>query len=412
MIETIKLENGVSIVLENMENVRSIAFGIFVKNGSINENEKTNGISHFIEHMFFKGTKTKSAKNIAEDMDNIGGQLNAFTSKEYTCYYSKVLDTHIDKAIDTVTDMFFNSNFDENEIKKECKVILEEISMYEDSPEDVVFSKLQKNIWKNSSLGQAILGVPNTVKSFTRDDFMKYLDEKYVGENTIVVLVGNFDKEKMKNTLSEKFCKMKKGSPSVCADKKVSYFKSTVKTFKDIEQIHLCLAFEGISLKSKYNYSISLLNTVFGGGISSILFQKVREEHGSAYSIYSYNSNYIANGLFSIYAGLNKAKLNDTISIIKEEIQNLQKNKISIKQINKTKEQLKSNYIMGMESSFNKMSSIGRSKVLTGKIKTQDEIISSINNISKKDIDYLIENIFNLDKMSISIVGKTDDITI
>ncbi len=412
MFDTIKLENGVSIVMEKMDSVRSVSLGIFIKNGSINETKNTNGISHFIEHMLFKGTKNRTAKNIAEEMDNIGGQLNAFTSKEYTCYYARVLDTHIDKAIDVLTDMLFNSKFDESDIEKEAKVIIEEINMYEDSPDDVVFTQMQQNIWKNTPLSYSVLGNKENVSNFKKSDFFNYIKEKYVGENTVVSIAGNFDKDSTLKKIKEKMLSMPKGKQSLEAYKKYDYTPSKIKLFKDIEQLHLAIGFDGISLSSKYNYSMALLNTIIGGGMSSILFQKVREEQGFAYSIYSYNSSYIKNGLFNIYVGLNKIHLNKTIDIIKSELNKLKKDKISKEQIEKTKEQLKSNYILGLENTSNRMSSIGRSKILIDRIKTPDEIIKEVDLIKKDDIDYLIDNIFDIDKMSLSLVGRIDDIKI
>ena len=412
MFDTIKLQNGISIVMEQMTSVRSIALGIFIKNGSINETAKTNGISHFIEHMLFKGTEKRTSKDIAEEMDNIGGQLNAFTSKEYTCYYARVLDTHIDIAIDVLTDMLFNSKFNDIDIEKESKVILEEISMYEDSPDDVVFTELQKEIWKSSPLGYSVLGSKENVANFKRQDFFDYMKEKYVGENIVIAIAGNFDKQKIVDSLKDKLLTIPKGKENLEADNKYIYTPARTKIYKDIEQLHLALAFDGVPIKDKYNYSMSLLNAIFGGGMSSILFQKVREEQGLAYSIYSYNSSYVNNGLFNIYVGLNKSQLEKTINIITTEINNLKKNKISKEQIEKTKEQLKSNYIMGLESTSNRMSSIGRSKILLDKIKTPDEIIEEVDLIQKEDIDYLIDKVFDLEKMSISIVGKVDDIKI
>lgn len=412
MFDTVKLENGVSIVMEQMEWVRSISLGIFIKNGSINEDETTNGISHFIEHMLFKGTKTRTSKQIAEEMDKIGGQLNAFTSKEYTCYYARVLDTHIDKAIDVLTDMLFNSKFDDVDIEKESKVILEEIGMYEDSPEDTVFANLQKGVFKNTQLGYSVLGTKQNVSSFKRQNFIDYMNKKYTGENIVIAIAGNFDKQKVLDNIKSKMEKIPKGTPNKEAHQKYLYVPTKVKQFKEIEQLHLIIGFDGVALNDKNNYAMSLLNTVLGGGMSSILFQKIREEQGIAYSIYSYNSSYVNNGIFNIYVGLNKSQLQNTINIVTNELNLLKKEKISKQQIEKTKEQLKSNYIMGLESTSNRMSSIGRSKILLDVIKTPDQIIDEVDKIKKENIDYLIENIFNMDKMSISLVGKVDDIDI
>lgn len=410
MIEEMKLENGISIVMENMASMRSVSFGIFVKNGSVNENKENNGISHFIEHMLFKGTNLRTAKDIAEEMDLIGGQLNAYTSKEYTCYYLRSLDTHLEKATDILFDMFFNSKFNPSDIEKESKVILEEISMYEDSPEDVVFTELQKKIWRNSSLSYPILGSPENVKKFKQDDFLNFLNNKYIAENIVIAIAGSFNKNEIIKKIEKNFSKIKKGCPDFKNNEKQIYIPAKLKTEKDIEQLHLCIAFEGISLKSEYNYATSLLNTILGGGMSSILFQKVREEAGLAYTIYSYNNSYINNGIFNIYAGLNANEYEKTLNIILKEIEILKKEKISLEQINKTKEQLKSNYIMGLESTSNRMSGLGRSKILLNKIKTPDEIIEDVDKITKNDIDYLIENIFDLNKLSISAVGNVKNI--
>ncbi len=412
MFEKIKLDNGATIVMQKMNNFRSVAIGIFVRNGSINEDKSNNGISHFIEHMLFKGTKTRTAKDIAEQMDNIGGQLNAFTSKEYTCYYARVLDEHTDLALDMLLDMLINSKFDEEDIIKEAKVILEEIDMYEDSPDDIVFSKLHQKIWKDSVIGQTVLGTKENISKFKQEDFLSYIKEKYVGENIIISIAGNFDKNKILEKTKPSLLSLARGKRNNALDINYGYKKSNIAIPKDIEQLHLCLAFNGISLNSPYNYSMSLFNTIFGGGLSSILFQKVREEYGLAYSIYSYNASYLANGIFNIYLGLNKTQLQKTIDIIIEEIKLLKKTGISKEQIEKTKQQLKSNYIMGLENTSSIMSSIGRSMLLLDRIKTPNEIIEEVNKIKKEDIDYIIENILDIDNMSISLVGRVEDIDI
>lgn len=412
MIETVKLENGVSIVMDKMESVRSVSFGIFVKNGSIDEDEKTNGMSHFIEHMMFKGTHKRTAKDIACQIDELGGSLNAYTSKEFTCYHAKVLDTHLSKAIDILSDMFFNSKFEQEEIDKEAKVILEEISMYDDSPEDMVFTQLQKNIWKGSTLGYSILGSAKNVQSFKREDFLQYLDKKYVGENTVFAIAGNFNKDEVIEKINKYFGNMKKSEYPSTVKKGQIYHCSKIKTEKDIEQLHLCISFEGVSLNSGDNYKMSILNTILGGGMSSILFQKVREKYGLAYSIYSYNSSYIDNGLFNIYVGLNPNKFDKTLDIIKFEIENIKKEKIKSDTINKTKEQIKSGYMMGLESSSNRMSGLGRSTILTGKFKTPNQVIEKLDSINKDDIDNLIDKIFKIDEMSLSIVGKVENLKI
>lgn len=411
MVDKIILDNGVTVVMEKMPYLRSVSFGFFVKNGSVNETPKTNGISHFIEHMMFKGTKKRTSKDIAEEMDSIGGQVNAYTSKEYTCYYTRVLDTHIDKALNILTDMFFNSTFTQENINKESSVILEEISMYEDSPEDIVFTELQKRVWGSSSLGYPIIGTSENVSNFKTDDFFKYIDKYYTAQNIVISIAGNFEKEKLIKFLTEKFSKLKKGSKNP-DPQNLKLEKTILSTEKDIEQAHVCLLFNGISLTSEDTYKISILNTILGGGMSSILFQKIREQNGLAYSIYSYNSSYINNGAFNIYVATNPKQVNTCMEMILDEINLIKQTKFNENQVLKTKEQLKSNYIMSLESTSNRMSSLGRSQLLLNKIKTTDEIIKGIDQVSLQDLSTLTKNVFNTDTMSISVVGKLDKINL
>lgn len=409
MIDVINLNNGISIVMEQVSYVRSASFGVYIKAGSVNETQETAGISHFIEHMMFKGTKTRSAKQIAQEMDDVGAHINAYTSKEHTCYHVKVLDTHLKLAIDIIADMIFNSKFDEDEIKKESKVITEEISMYEDNPEDLLISNLNNAIWEKSLLSNKILGSRETVASFKREDFIKYLDEFYVGENTVIALAGNFNKEDILGFIKEKFSEMERGVKSIPITEKPIYVPSRVKTFKDIEQVHLAMCFEGIGLEQERT-PISILNAVLGGGMSSILFQKIREERGLAYSIYSYSSSYTLNGTYNIYAGLSKDKLPDAIDIIKKEVLELKANKIPEDKLLTTKEQIKSNYIMGMESIAQRRGNLGMKKILLDKVESIDEMISKIDKVNKTDVDNLIEAIFDMSKLSISIIGRVNDI--
>jgi len=408
----IKLKNGITVVLEKMPFVRSISFGIFVKNGSRNESKDTNGISHFIEHMMFKGTKKRNAKQIAEEMDSIGGQLNAYTTKEYTCYYTRVLDTHFDTAIDVLSDMYFNSVFDDKEIKKELNVIIEEINMYEDTPDDLVYDKLQYNVWKNNSLSMPILGTENVISKFNHNTFVDYKNKNYRTDNTVIAVAGNFEEEKIIDEINKYFGDWEKVPFDMDNTDKVVFNPCIVKTKKDIEQIHLCISFEGVSLATDDSYTLGVLNTIFGGGMSSRLFQKIREENGLAYSVYSYSSSYVDTGLFSIYAGLNPSQLKDVIKFILEEINLLYKNKITQDELYKAKEQIKSNFLLSLENSLNRISSIGRGQLLLNRVLTNDELINKIDNVNIDKIYELYYKIFNFDKMAVSVVGKIENIDI
>ena len=410
MVEVIKLDNGITVVMEKMPSVRSVSFGIFVKNGSRNESNKTNGISHFIEHLMFKGTKNRTAKQIADDMDSVGGQINAYTTKEYTCYYTKTLDTHFDVALDVLADMYFNSLFSDEDILKERNVIIEEINMYEDAPEEVGYDILQGEIWKGNSLSFPILGTEKSISSFDSAGIKNYYREHYRTDNTVLSVAGNFEKDKVIDGIKKYFSGFKSLDKETILRNSVyekpSYFKSDVKKEKDIEQLHLTMCFPGVKIGSDESYALAAVNTIFGGGMSSRLFQRIREERGLVYTVYSFSSNFSDSGIFGIYAALSPNHFNQVYDLILTEISELKKEKITREQLTKTKEQLKSNFILSLENSSSRSSNIGRSMLLLNKINEVDDIIEKVNEVSLEKIENIIEKIFNLENMSISLVGR------
>lgn len=405
-----KLNNGIRIVTEDIPYVKSVSIGLWVEAGSRYESKMNNGISHFIEHMLFKGTKNRSAKKIAEDIDSIGGQLNAFTSKECTCYYAKVLDSHLDIAIDVLSDMLFNSIFDEKEIMKEKSVVTEEINMYEDSAEELAHDLLSQTIFDNHPLSFPILGKKNTIANINRKSILEYFNLYYSPENLVISVVGNIDEEQVLNLLEEKFGDWKNSIKDIPNSPKPPFVKRNfISKEKDTEQLHLCVGLEGVQESSDSLYSLLVLNNLFGGSMSSRLFQRVREDKGLAYSIYSYPSTYKDTGTFTIYAGLNPKEIINLSEIIIQEIMNIKKNNFSSDEIYKSKEQLKGNYILGLESTSSRMSALGKSELLRGKVNTQREIINKIDEVSKRSINDLIEKIFNYNKMNIAYVGKLEN---
>ena len=399
------LDNGLRVVMEDIPFVRSVSFGIWVKNGSRDENEDTNGISHFIEHMLFKGTQKRSAKDIADAMDEIGGQVNAYTSKEYTCYYTRTLDIHFDVALDVLSDMFFNARFDQSDIEKECNVIIEEINMYEDTPEDIVHDLLQQATYKNGSLGFPIIGNTKTIQTFDHDKFVEYIGKHYIPGNTIISVAGNLSNcgafEKIKNAFSG----FKGPAPAKDSIAQI-YTPSFLTKEKDIEQVHLCVGFPGIAVGTDDSYAMAMVNTILGGGMSSRLFQTIREEHGLAYSVYSYHTGFADTGIFAIYAALTPAQQEDVMNLILEEVQKLFKNKISKSQLSRTKEQLKSNYIMSLESVASRMNSIGRNLLMLNRVVTADELIQKIDAVDLDAFYNLCEKVFKMDQMSMAVVGS------
>lgn len=409
MYQQYRLSNGVRVVLEKIPHVKSVSLGFWIKAGSIHESKENNGISHFIEHMLFKGTETRTAKGIAEAIDNIGGQLNAFTSKECTCYYVKVLDSHVGLAVDVLTDMLFHSTFRSSEIEKEKSVVLEEINMYEDSPEDNAHDLLAKTVFQNHSLGLPILGNHKTVEGFDRNMIIDYMQNNYKMENIVVSVAGNFDEVLLIQLLEEKFHQYKNKSNMGQSNIEPDFITSTALKYKDIEQLHLCIGFKGIALTSTDFYPLLLMNTVFGGSMSSRLFQNIREDKGLAYSVFSYPSAYRSIGLFTIYAGINPIQLKEVSKLICEEINIMKQYGITEDELLKSKEQLKGNYILGLESTSSRMSAIGKSELLLDRIYSQKEILQRIDDITMEDIRKVIDKIFALEKASIVAVGKMDE---
>lgn len=411
MLSTKKLDNGITVVLEEIPFIRSIAFGVWIKNGSRNEDKTVNGISHFIEHMMFKGTEKRTAKMIADEMDSVGGQLNAYTTKEFTCYYTRTLDSHFETAIDIISDMVLNSKFDNAEIIKERNVVLEEINMYEDSPEESVHDILEYNVFNGASLGFSVLGTQETIEGFNNDVLMDYYLSHYHQDNIVIAAAGNFTSSEIIEKINRYFGGFKRASVYMRPEFKTEFKQSIVTKEKDIEQVHISMGFPGIKLGTEESYPLSALNTIFGGGMSSRLFQTIREEHGLSYAIYSYNASYMDCGIYSVYAALGINQIHEVMRLIKNEIGRLYTDRITEEQLIKTKEQIKSNYIMSLENSSGRMSGLGRSQLLLGRILTPEETIAKIDAVTLDDIYRVTETIFNMEKLSISAVGNLTDIS-
>lgn len=410
MVTEKKLNNGLNVIIEEIPYVRSISFGIWIKNGSARESERENGVSHFIEHMLFKGTEKRTAKNIAEEMDSIGGQINAYTTREYTCFYTRVLDTHADKAMDILSDMFFNSKFDEAGVKKECGVICEEIDMYDDAPDEVCYDLLYDGIWSPSPMGRPILGTKETISKFNSEFLKEYKKNNYRCDNTVISAAGNFKAEEMLEKIEKLFGEWENAEYNEDEKNLPEYKVCHITKEKDIEQVHFIMAFPGIKRGSDQKYSLAILNMAFGGSMSSRLFQKIREEKGLAYSVYSTVSSYSDSGLFTIYAAMNPGQSEDVIDSILGEIKGIFTEKLSDTVINNTREQFISNIIMGNENIQSRMMGMGSAKLLLGRYKEIEEDIKGLNEVTEKSVYEIAEKIFDIDKLSFCAVGKTGGI--
>lgn len=406
MYKTHVLDNGLTIIGEEIPYLKSIALGVWINAGSRIEDEKVSGISHFIEHMLFKGTKNRTSKQIANEIDNLGGQINAFTSKECTCYYVKLLDSHIDTGINILSDMILNPLFDKADIDKERLVILEELKMYEDSPEDLAYDLLIENVYAGDGLGMNIVGTTKSLDDINQEEILKYFKNYYVPNNSVISISGNFNFEEMVKKIEKKFKTWEKKEVEIKLEK--AEFKNCFITKnKDTEQINLAMNLEAISAEnSEEVYALAIINTVFGGSISSRLFQKIREEESLVYSIYSSQSLYKKCGELGIFASMSNENLEEVYNLVLEEIKNLRENYLTDKEIKETKEQLKGSYILGLESTSSRMMSIGKAMLLNKKVKTTDDILKCIDNVDKKTIESVIDKIFNLDKLGVCIVGR------
>lgn len=388
--------NGTRIITEKVPTVRSLTIGIWVLTGSRNETALNNGISHFIEHMLFKGTENRNAKQIAEAFDSIGGHVNAFTAKEYTCYYARVMDLYKYDALELLTDMFFNSTFPEDEIAKEKNVIIEEIQMYEDTPDDVVYDLLGKASYNNHPLGSPIIGTRQRVEHFTREDLLAYKQTHYRPENVVISIAGSVDErfitevKKQFNQFSHESIdtnEYKVERPVFRADSKIIE--------KEVEQAHLCYGFEGLAIDDKQMATLLMITNILGGSMGSRLFQEVREKRGLAYAVFAHQAVYRDSGLFVIYAGTNKEQLNLLESTINETVETLIEKGITDKELDNSKTQLKSNVLLGLESMNSRMTRNGRNELLLRKHRTIDEVMEEILQVDMGMVNRLIENLLS-----------------
>ncbi|SHO53531.1 M16 family metallopeptidase [Anaerocolumna xylanovorans] len=409
MVNTRELSNGITVVLEKMPYFRSAALGIWVKVGSSNENEKNNGISHIIEHMLFKGTKTRNAKQIADEMARIGGDINAYTSKECTSFYAVTLDEHLSVAIDILGDMFNNSLFEEKSFQKEKGVIIEEIDMYDDSPEDLVHEMLQMKVWDKHPLGFQISGSKETVRNTTREEVLEFMAKYYVGGNMVISAAGNFEEEEIMEQLERNFGIMPKGNRAEAASAP-SYVPTVYVKEKDVEQLHLNMAYESIKSDGEEKYILTVLNSVFGGSINSRLFQEIRENQGLAYTIYSYGSAYSRAGLFHIYGAMNPSQLRPVIDNIFQIIEDIKEKGITEEELSMCKEQIKTELILGEETAKNRMNSNGKAMLFRGYIIPLEEIIEKVNDVTGETVKEFAVKYLNKENVSISLVGNLEGI--
>lgn len=407
------LDNGIRILSEEMPNTRSVCLGIWVENGSRHEARHQNGISHFVEHLLFKGTERRTATRIAEEMDAVGGVLNAFTAKEYTCYYAKVLDENLPLAIDLLTDIFLHSVFDREEIERERSVILQEISQAEDTPDDYVHDLFNLDFFQDHPLGRPICGESSTVRNFHREDFLRFVHERYLPGRVIVAAAGHTrhgdlvrEMERRLGAVDNSKVKSQKSKSEIEDSPKLR--SGIFQHSKPLEQVHLCLGVAGIHQSHPMRYAAYILNTILGGGMSSRLFQEIREKRGKAYSVYSFLSSYKDVGYLGVYAGTSPEWIEEVVDSILKETARLAAGEIGEEELERTKGQLIGGMILGLETSDSWMSHIAKNEIYFGRAISPEDISQGIRSVSRADIVGLASSMLRPEGMALTLLGDVE----
>lgn len=405
MIKKTVLNNGIRIISEKIPHSYSVTIGIWVANGSRHERRESNGVAHFIEHLLFKGTKRRSALDISREIDSVGGILNAFTSREFVCYYTKVLDKFLPKAVDLLSDIFLYSQFDNEEIEKERKVILQEISMQEDTPDDYIHDLFSQNLWRGHPLGMPIIGNEESVGKLDRNFLIGYMNDYYRADDIIIAAAGNVDHRDLLHLFSDLCNNVPSGSGKK-ATRRPRYKKSVTVVEKDLEQVHLCLGLKSLPQDHEQRYEAYIMNTILGGGMSSRLFQEVREKKGLAYSIYSYLASHSDSGSLAVYAGTSHERLVELIDITMREFKRLKKKAITRIELDSAKEQLKGNILLSMESSDNRMSKLAKNEIYYGRYQSIQELMEGFDRVTAKSLQDLSQQIFDDRYLTLVLMGK------
>jgi predicted Zn-dependent peptidase len=405
------LDNGMRVVTEWIPHLHSVSMGIWLNLGSRDETENESGLTHFIEHMLFKGTAKRSAQEIAKQLDAVGGMSNAFTSKENTCFHAKVLDTHLPLVVDILSDIFLHSLFDRAEVEREREVILQEINMVEDSPDEYVHILFNRKFWDGNPLARPIFGNTKTVQSFTQEMILGYLNRGYHPERIVVSAAGNLEHEKFLKLVEPAFNNIKRHAHTL--NRKVPSINSTVELYpRDLEQIHLCLGARGTSLVEKERYSCSILNVILGGSMSSRLFQEVRERRGLAYSIYSFLSSHTDAGMVGIYGAVRPHNIKETLDLVRHELRRFKEQPISDAELRAAKEHIKGGIYLAAENTDNRMSRLAKNEIIFDRFVPYEEIEAGLERVTVEEVQTLAQQLFRPEYMSLVLLGQVDGLDV
>jgi len=402
------LPNGLTILTEKMDHIRSVAMGVWVRAGSRHELAELNGISHFVEHMVFKGTKSRSAQLIAREVDAIGGNLDAFTGKETVCFNMKVLDEHVPTALDVLSDLVLNPVFASEEIHRERGVILEEIKMDEDNPDYLVHEIFTQNFWKDHPLGKPILGTKETVRRFERDTLMDFYGGRFLGGNMIFSAAGNIDHDSFVEQVARRFESLPAGQSSTADGAPKTTARINLRNKKSLEQVQLCLGVPSPPVAHDSRYIVLVLNTVLGGGMSSRLFQTIREERGLAYAIYSDLNPYSDTGSLCVYAGTSADKAVQVVDLVMAEFSRLKNEPLPDDELRRAKDQLKGNLLLSLESSMSRMSNLARQQMYFNYFFGQQEILDKVEEVSAEQVMQMSRDLFRPDLVAVTLLGRLD----
>ncbi|MBN2401438.1 MAG: insulinase family protein [Spirochaetes bacterium] len=407
MVIKYNLDNGLTVLLEPIDSVVSISAGLWVKAGSRHEKKDQLGYAHFIEHMLFKGTENYTAKEIAQMADRVGGQHNAITNREYTCYYINVISDFLEPSIDLLSDIYYRSLFNIKDIQKEKNVILEEISMYEDTPDEIIHDIFMETMLSKHPLGNSILGTPESISAADRKKLLNFFNQYYVNENCIFAIAGKFNIEKAKNYITSCF-------PQNHNDNKFNIIENSVKPIrlfhkhinKDLEQIHFCLGTEGLKKDDPDRWALYTISTILGGSVSSRLFQNIREKEGLCYSIYSFHSSYHDTGVFGIYCGTSPDNYKRVLNLIMKECKNLLKKGITEQELIDIKAYIKGNLALSLESTEVRMGQLARNEITYGRNFSFIEIVEQIDKVTLNDFERVCKKLFIDKRFTVVSIGK------
>jgi predicted Zn-dependent peptidase len=402
------LSNGVRVITEVMSYVRSVSVGVWIATGSRRETPQQTGISHFIEHMLFKGTTLRSAEDIARSVDSIGGNLDAYTAKELVCFNTKVLDQHLSLAFDVLADLVLHPRFDEEDIEKEKGVVLEEIKMEADSPDYLVHEIFSSNFWKDHPLGKPILGTNETVKAFDRAVIQSYYRAVYAPANMLITAAGNLTHDRLVALASQHFESLAPAAPAVEDSVPTTHARISLRNKKALEQVHLCLGVPSYPLPHQQRFACYVLNTLLGGGMSSRLFQNIRERQGLAYAVFSELSPYRDTGCLSIYAGTSLASTRKVVDAVLKEFRDLKEQSVAEEELRRAKDHLKGSLMLGLESTSSRMSNLARQEMYFRQFFSLDELVESIEAVSAGDVRAVAQTFFNPGQIAVTVLGKLE----